>query len=320
LIQKKHFIYAMKQTPSSVFMVRPEHFGFNPQTAASNAFQPDEIVESNTEIKKSAIAQFDGFVENLRSHGINVYVFHSPKYKKLPDAVFPNNWVTFHEDGRVILYPMLAENRRLERRLDVIDKIGEAFVIKEVIDLSVEEVNELILEGSGSIVFDHINMIAYANESPRTNKMLFDRICDLLGYEGVFFNATDAEGLDIFHTNVMMMIGEGYSVICAESIPNSQQETVLNKLKKSGLEIIEISRKQMSDFAGNMIQLQNPDGRRFLVMSDTAFASLSDIQKQALLQYNEIIHSDVSTIEHVGGGSARCMIAGIHLPGKTSEA
>jgi hypothetical protein len=142
----------------------------------------------------------------------------------------------------------------------------------------------------------------------------------LLGYEGVFFNATDAEGLDIFHTNVMMMIGEGYSVICTESIPKSQQETVLSKLKKSGLEIIEISRKQMSDFAGNMIQLQNPDGRKFLVMSDTAFNSLSDNQKETLLQYNEIIHSNVSTIEHVGGGSARCMIAGIHLPKKTSHA
>jgi hypothetical protein len=158
--------------------------------------------------------------------------FIHQKYKKLPDAVFPNNWVTFHEDGRVILYPMLAENRRLERRLDVIDKIGEAFVIKEVIDLSVEEVNELILEGSGSIVFDHINMIAYANESPRTNKMLFDRICDLLGYEGVFFNATDAEGLDIFHTNVMMMIGEGYSVIWCRIYPKLPARNCAEQAKK----------------------------------------------------------------------------------------
>lgn len=306
----------MKQTPSSIFMVRPEHFGFNPQTASSNSFQADEIVDSNTEIRKNAVAQFDAFVENLRSHGVNVYVFHSPKHKKLPDAVFPNNWVTFHHDGRVILYPMLAENRRLERRLDVIDEIGETFAITEVVDLSVEEVNNLILEGSGSIVFDHIHMIAYANESPRTSKLLFDRICKLLGYEGVFFKATDADGIDIFHTNVMMMIGEGYSVICTESIEKSQQAFVLNKLKNSGLQIIEITRKQMNDFAGNMIQLQNKRGEKFLVMSDTAFSSLSDDQKATLLQYNDIIHSDVSIIEHVGGGSARCMIAGIHLDRK----
>ncbi len=297
-------------------MVRPEFFGFNPQTAESNTFHADKVVGSNSEIRKNAITQFDGFVENLRAHGIEVHVFHSPKHKKLPDAVFPNNWVTFHQDGTVVLYPMLAENRRLERRLDVIDKIGESFTIREVIDLSVEEVNGLILEGSGSIVFDHISKIAYANESPRTNKILFDRICHRLGYEGVFFNATDSEGVDIFHTNVMMMIGEGYCVICAQSIEKTQQERVLHTLKHSGLEVIEIARAQMSSFAGNMIQLQNKEGKKYLVMSDAAYSCLDSHQKEVLLQYNEIIHSDVSTIELVGGGSARCMIAGIHLPPK----
>lgn len=306
----------MKQTPSSIFMVRPEYFGFNPQTAASNAFQADEIVDNNAEIRKNAITQFDKFVENLRSHGISVHVFHSPKHVKLPDAVFPNNWVTFHHDGKVVLYPMLAENRRLERRLDVIDKIGETFIINEVIDLSVEEINDLILEGSGSIVFDNISMIAYANESPRTSKILFDRICQMLGYKGVFFNATDTNGIDIFHTNVMMMIGEGYSVICTESISKSQQVQVLDTLKNSGLEVIEISREQMNNFAGNMIQLQNENGKKYLVMSDSAYSCFHNHQKATLLKYNEIIHSDVSTIELVGGGSARCMIAGIHLPKK----
>jgi hypothetical protein len=295
-------------------MVRPEHFGFNPQTAASNAFQADEIVVSNSEIRKNAIAQFDAFVKNLRAHGIEVHVFHSPKHKKLPDAVFPNNWVTFHQDGTVVLYPMLAENRRLERRLDVIDKIGETFTISVVVDLSVEEVNGLILEGSGSIVFDHISKIAYANESPRTNKILFDRICNKLGYKGVFFNATDSDGIDIFHTNVMMMIGEGYCVICTQSIKETQQEQVLDSLKNSGLEVIEITREQMGDFAGNMIQLQNQNGKKYLIMSETAFLCLDNQQKEILLKYNDIIHSDVSTIELVGGGSARCMIAGIHLP------
>ncbi len=295
-------------------MVRPEHFGFNPQTAESNAFQLDKKPSIQSDIRKTAVTQFDEFVEKLTNHGIKVFVFHSPKHKKLPDAVFPNNWVTFHHDGRVVLYPMLAENRRLERRLDVIDKIGETFLINEVIDLSYEELNGLILEGSGSIVFDHINMIAYANESPRTNRELFDRICERLGYRGVFFNAFDENGIDIFHTNVMMMIGDGYSVICKDSISEDQQSHVLDSLRNSGLEVIEISMKQMGDFAGNMIQLQNADGVKYLVMSDTAYTTLDDKQKNALLCYNEIIHSDVSMIEKIGGGSARCMIAGIHLP------
>jgi len=306
----------MKQTPMSVFMVRPEYFGFNPQTAESNSFQPDKVISDTAKIREIAVAQFDGFVENLRSHGINVFVFHSPKHKKLPDAVFPNNWVTFHHDGRVILYPMLAENRRLERRLDVIDKIGETFRITEVIDYSVEEVNDLILEGSGSIVFDHINKIAYANQSPRTNQQLFEKVCARLGYRDVFFNATDHHGNDVYHTNVIMMIGEGYCVICKEAIPAQQQTYVIKSLLDSGLEIIDITRDQMAGFAGNMIQLQNAAGKKYLVMSDTAFDSLDNQQKDVLLNYNEIIHSDVSMIEQVGGGSARCMIAGIHLPRK----
>lgn len=303
----------MNQAPSSIFMVRPEHFGYNPQTAQSNTFQISKKIDSSNELKKSAITQFDQFVEKIRSHGIKVHVFHSPKHMKLPDAVFPNNWVTFHENGTVVLYPMLAENRRLERRLDVIDKIGETFTINEVIDLSVEEANNLILEGSGSIVFDHKNMIAYANESPRTHKMLFDRICQKLGCRQVFFNATDEDGIDIFHTNVMMMIGDGYSVICIKSIRESQRAHVVNTLKSAGLEIIDISHHQMKAFAGNMIQLQSEDGQKYLVMSDSAYYALDENQKKALLKYNQIIHADVSTIENVGGGSARCMIAGIHL-------
>ena len=306
----------MKQSPSSIFMVRPDHFGYNPQTAESNAFQGDKAIDGITEIRKKAVGQFDQFVEKLRSHGIIVHVFHSPKHKKLPDAVFPNNWVTFHEDGKVVLYPMLAENRRLERRLDVIDELGKHYDIKEVIDFSVEEMKNLILEGSGSIVFDHINMIAYANESPRTHRDLFYRMCKNLGYKGVFFNARDEDGIDIFHTNVMMMIGEGYCVICKDSIEPTQQIGVLNQLERSGLELIKISYDQMKAFAGNMIQLQNESGRKYLVMSDTAYHALDEGQKERLKIYNEIVHADVSTIEQVGGGSARCMIAGIHLKKK----
>lgn len=306
----------MIQAPDSIFMVRPEHFGYNPETAESNAFQADDKPADVLETKQLAIAQFDGFVDKLRSVGINVLVFHSPEHLKLPDAVFPNNWVTFHEDGSVWLYPMLAKNRRLERRMDLIDEIGKQFLIKEVIDLSPAELNNQILEGSGSIVFDHINLVAYANASARTNRLLFDQVCRTLGYQGVYFYATDEKGVDIFHTNVMMMIGEGYCVICLSSIPMSQRNLVLESLRRTGLEIVEITLEQMSMFAGNMIQLQDNEGKKFLVMSETAYNSLDDQQLKTLTSYNDILYADVSIIEEIGGGSARCMIAGIHLPKK----
>ena len=303
----------MKQSPSSVFMIRPEHFGFNPETAKSNAFQPDKLEGSLNQLRSEAILQFDDFAALLKKQGINVFTFHSPKYKKLPDAVFPNNWVTFHEDGKVIIYPMLAKNRRLERRLDVIDQIGEHFQIKEIVDLSVEENYGNILEGSGSIVFDHTNMTAYANESPRTNRELFDRVCSMMGYEGVFFKAIDENGIDIFHTNVMMNIGVGYAVICAESIAKDDQKRVLGSLQKGGLEIVEITLKQMKKFVGNMIQLCNGHMENFLILSDSAFFALTQKQKAQLTKYVDFVHSDLSVIEKIGGGSARCMIAGIHM-------
>jgi hypothetical protein len=306
----------MKQAPSSVLMVRPEHFGYNPETAESNTFQSFEGKINHSEVRKKAVFEFDQLVAKLRDRGINVLTFHSPKYRKLPDAVFPNNWVTFHEDGRVVIYPMLAKNRRLERRLDIIDAVGDQFIIKEIIDLSPEENSDHILEGSGSIVFDHVHMTAYANSSPRTSRYLFEKICGLLGYKSVFFKATDEEGIDIFHTNVMMNIGTGYAVICLESISQEDKQQVLNRLKASDLEIVEISRKQMKQFVGNMIQLQNDQGKDYLLMSDSAFEALTSDQKSVLTKYVDFIHSDISTIEAIGGGSARCMIAGIHLDSK----
>ena len=306
----------MKQAPSSIFMVRPDHFGYNAETAESNAFQSGGVEDNYDQIRRAAIAQFDQFVDKLQLHEIEVLTFKSPKYKKLPDAVFPNNWVTFHEDGRIVIYPMLAKNRRLERRLDVIDQIGDKFKIKDIIDLSAEENNSIFLEGSGSIVFDHVNMMAYANQSPRTNQSLFEKLCLLLGYKRVFFKAADEKGMDIFHTNVMMNIGNGYAVICKESIDKHDQDRVINSLQSGGLEIVEISYRQMKNFAGNMIQLQNKKGKDYLVMSDSAFNSLRPKQKDTLSKYAAFIHVDISTIESIGGGSARCMIAGIHLSKK----
>jgi hypothetical protein len=306
----------MIQAPSSVIMVKPDQFGYNNETAQSNAFQKELLICDYHKITQNAIREFEGFVDLLRAHQINVYVFDSPKEKQAPDAVFPNNWISFHEDGTVILYSMLAENRRVERRAEIVDELCNVFSVNQLIDLSPEEENGRILEGTGSIIFDHINKIAYANESARTNESLFYEVCQKLGYEGVFFKAADEQGIDIYHTNVLMTIGDGFAVICKESIAKDDISTVINKLQTSGLEIIDISYDQMNHFAGNMIQLQNNKGKNFLVMSDSAFLSLRNDQKIRLSEYVEFIHADIKTIESIGGGSARCMIAGIHLPKK----
>lgn len=306
----------MNQAPSSIFMVRPNNFGYNHETAKSNTFQKEVLICDNHNITKNARREFEDFVDILRKHGIEVLVFDSPLGKNAPDAVFPNNWVSFHEDGTVILYPMLTENRRIERRKEVIDEIGKYFQIHRIIDLSPEERNGKILEGTGSIVFDHINRVAYANESARTNKNLFYDVCLRLGYEGVFFKAVDEQGKDIYHTNVLMTIGDGFAVICTECIDKADVVSVTNTMHAGGLELVEISYKQLNYFAGNMIQLKNNMGKNFLVISDSAYKSLHVDQIDLFSKYVEIIHADIETIESVGGGSVRCMIAGIHLQPK----
>lgn len=306
----------MKQSPSSILMVRPNHFGFNPETAQSNAFQKKGLICENHNCRKVALAEFESFVALLKEHKIEVFVFDSPSEKEAPDAVFPNNWISLHEDGKVILYPMLAENRRIERRLEIVEEIKTSFHVEEVIDLSEHEQSGEFLEGTGSIVFDHINRCAYANDSDRTNRKLFFDVCERLGYEGIFFKAVDENGKDIYHTNVMMTVGIGFAVICKEAIDTSDEIHVINKLRSCGLDIIEITYKQMSHFAGNMIQLQNSSGENYLAMSQTALGSLSEIQITQLARYVTFIPADIHTIESIGGGSARCMIAGIHLQRK----
>jgi len=297
-------------------MVRPEQFGYNSETADSNAFQKETLICDHHKITQDALMEFERFVKLLKTHHIDVKVCDSPKNQHAPDAVFPNNWISFHEDGKVILYPMLTNNRRIERRKEIIDALSEEFSIHEIIDISHEELNGRILEGTGSIVFDHNNKVAYANESARTNKNLFYDVCQKLEYEGVFFKAVDERGIDIYHTNVLMTIGNGFAVICKESIDKADVSFVINSLRSGGLEIVEISYEQMRYFAGNMIQLHNKSGENYLVMSDTAYKSLNDSQKEQLSKYAQFIHSDINTIETVGGGSARCMIAGIHLKKK----
>jgi len=309
----------MSQSPSSVFMVRPDHFGFNTETAKSNAFQKEILIGENSQIRKAALAEFDAFVCKLQDHNIDVKVFDSSKNKHDPDAVFPNNWISFHEGGTVIIYPMLTKNRRVERRKEIVDELGKSFEIKRIIDLSSEELKGRILEGTGSIVFDHANKFAYANASDRTNQNLFSEVCKLLGYRGIFFKAVDESGKDIYHTNVLMTIGEEFAVICKEAIDARDRGVVVDNLKACGLEVIEISFDQMNHFAGNMIQVKSKDEKNYLVMSQTAFEILTETQKEQLSKYADFIHSDIHTIESVGGGSARCMIAGIHLNRLTTE-
>jgi hypothetical protein len=303
----------MKQAPSAIFLVRPDHFGFNTETALSNAFQSDKLICENQNVRKEAIAQFENFVKVLKSHEIETLVFDSPKNQQAPDAVFPNNWISMHENGKLILYPMLTKNRRIERNPEIVDEIKKRYMITEIVDLSREEEKGRILEGTGSVVFDHVNKIAYANESSRTDRYLFYDVCEMLGYTGVFFKAVDERGMDIYHTNVILTIGSGYAVICKDAIDKSDASEVINSLYASGLTVIEISYDQTTHFAGNMIEVENKHGERFLVMSESAYKILTSSQRDELSGHARLIYSDLSTIESVGGGSARCMLAGIHL-------
>ncbi len=297
-------------------MVKPDHFGYNAETAQSNVFQQQILICKYNDCRQAALEEFHSFVELLKSHNIDLLVFDSPSGRLAPDAVFPNNWISFHQDGKVILYPMLVENRSVERSIEIVNEIGKKFKVNEIIDLSKEEQNGRILEGTGSIVFDHINKIAYANESARTNKHLFHDVCQTLGFEGVFFRAFDDNGLPIYHTNVLLAIGEGFAIICKAILDRDDTANVINSLHGSGLEVINISYEQMKHFAGNMIHLKNKEGRSYLVMSKSAYDILEEKQKNQLSKYADLIYSDLNTIEGIGGGSARCMIAGIYLPKK----
>ncbi len=301
------------QTTSQILMIKPAHFGFNIETAQSNAFQnkPDE---SDEMIHQKALQEFEAFAEALIAKGIEVYIFEDTSHPIKPDAIFPNNWISFHADGSLILYPMYAPNRRLERSLDIIESLGQTFQINRIIDLTDYETQNRFLEGTGSIVFDHVHQLAYACLSPRTDKDLFLKLCEQLNYRPVWFSAEDEQGQEIYHTNVMMCIGEGFAVICLDSIPDEQERTMLsNTLSNSGQQIIEITLDQMKHFAGNMLCLNNRQGENFLVLSATAYNCLSQQQKRELSLYAELLPLNISTIEKIGGGGARCMIAELFL-------
>jgi len=308
---------ASTQAPRTVVMVRPDDFGYNPETAASNAFQHPHGSEKIDDIRSRALKEFDNLVNVLRASGVSVVVFDSPSQYKTPDAVFPNNWVSFHADGTVILYPMMATNRRHERRLEVITELEKqhAFEVSEIIDLSYHEQQELFLEGTGSLVIDYSNSIIYSNHSPRTSEALVHKVAHLLGCKVCLFHAVDQQRQDIYHTNVMMCIAERFAVICLEAIEIMEERRQVEELlQNTGHDIIAITRYQVSQFAGNMMELQNATGQSVLVMSQAAYESLDERQVERLQRYSQLAHSPVDTIEKYGGGSVRCMLAGVYLP------
>lgn len=301
------------QTTSHLLMIRPVRFGFNAQTAVNNAFQ---VADANQqEVEKKAIAEFDGFVEKLRNAHVDVTVVEDTPDPHTPDSLFPNNWISFHSNGTIVLYPMFAENRRLERKPTVLAAIKNKFLIQQTEDMSVYENKQLYLEGTGSMVLDRDNRLAYACLSPRTNRQVLEDFCTRMNYTPVVFNSMDEKNQPIYHTNVMMCVADRYVVICLESIPDEKEKNnVIEKIKGSGKSIISIRLSQMNHFAGNMLQIENSSGEKILVMSSQAYESLSPDQINELSGFNTILHSSLHTIESNGGGSARCMMAEIHLP------
>ena len=309
----------MSQITNSVLMIRPVAFRMNEQTAVNNYYQ--KVLENTTPATVNAKAQleFDAFVEKLRSVGVNVVVVEDTLEPNTPDSIFPNNWISFHDNGDVVLYPMFAENRRQERREDILDMLEEkGFKIENIIDYTSAEEDNIFLEGTGSMILDRENEKVYAALSPRADEELIIEFCEEFFSDPVIFEAyqdtPDGRKL-IYHTNVMMCVADEFAVICADCIDDKQErKIVIDHLKKSGKEIIYITEDQVNNFAGNMLQVLGADDKKFLVMSTQAYNSLNKGQINAIEKHCEILHSSLDTIEACGGGSARCMLAEIFLP------
>jgi len=301
------------QSTSHLLMIRPVNFGYNEETAESNAFQNKD--KNQQEVQEKALAEFNNFVAILRNHGVDVIVIDDNPEPYTPDSIFPNNWVSFHDDGNVFLYPMQAENRRLERREDIIAELEDNFKVHHIVDLSRYEEENKFLEGTGSMVLDRVNKIAYACLSPRTDKDVLAIFCEQEDYTAVCFDAADEKGKAIYHTNVLMCVGTQFAVICLDSIPNPHEKVVvIEYLKSTQKEIIEITFEQMNQFAGNMLEVKTKNDETLIILSKSAFKALDDIQIALLEQYGKLVYADIHTIENNGGGSVRCMMAEVHLP------
>ena len=306
------------QVTNTILMIRPVNFRMNEQTAVNNYFQ-EELEESATSVNEKAQQEFDTFVKVLREKGVNVIVIDDTKDPDTPDSIFPNNWVSFHASGTVGLYPMFAENRRSERREDVLERLeSEGFRIENIMDYTSAEEEQLYLEGTGSLLIDRVNNIVYCALSARAEEELIIEFCEDFDCLPVIFTANqtvDGKRLPIYHTNVMMCLAETFSVICLDTIDDKKEKkSVIHHLKDSGKEIIRISEEQMHHFAGNMLQVLGGDEKRYLVMSTQAYQSLDAAQISSIEKHCEILHSSIDTIETCGGGSARCMMAEVFLP------
>ena len=311
----------MKQTTNSILMIRPVAFRMNEQTTINNYYQKvlDGLLPATVNAK--AQQEFDAFVEKLTAVGVDVTVVDDSLDIDTPDSVFPNNWISFHENGDVALYPMFAENRRAERREDILDLLEDkGFVINNIVDYTSAEEDGFFLEGTGSLLLDRTNSKAYCALSPRADEELFIEFCEDFDYAPVIFEAfqtVDSERKLIYHTNVMMCLGETFAVICSDCIDDKKErKMVLDNLKENGKEVILITESQMNNFAGNMLELRGTNDKRYLVMSAAAHQVLTPKQIEQLEKHAEILSSSLDTIEACGGGSARCMMAEIFLPRK----
>ena len=300
-------------------MIQPAAFYFNEETAENNYYQDASKAVAKASSQELALKEFNEFVDLLRANQIEVIVVPDLVENQTPDSIFPNNWVSFHEDGHVFLYPMCAKSRRKERRPEILDQVKNAgFSISELTDLSATENDGVYLEGTGSMIFDRANRIAYAARSIRTDENLFTRYCETIGYQPVVFSSfqtVDQKRLPIYHTNVMMCVADRYAVICLSCIDDTDERNMVREhLEKSGKTIIEISEEQVNQFAGNMLQVENTMGEKFLVMSNSACKSLTSEQLSLLTSFNPILAPSLTIIETCGGGSARCMLAEVFLP------
>ena len=305
------------QSTCHILMVRPATFRKNEETAGNNHYQHDAQID---DVHQAALDEFDGMVDDLRERGVNVMVVEDDPTTDTPDALFPNNWVSFHADGRVGLYPMFAPNRRLERREDILHDLVHVhgFDMDEIVDFTEFEDHDAFLEGTGSMVLDRMHGKAYAALSPRTDGDAFAHWCESMDLEGVIFEANQTVGdarMPIYHTNVMMAVGTGWAAVCLDAIDHPDDRAlVLDSLQDDGLTVVDLSEDQINRFAGNMLEVATDQGDQLIVMSSRAYHALTDDQRATLEKFGTLVHNDLHHIETCGGGSARCMMAEVHLP------
>jgi hypothetical protein len=317
-MQATHFEHgdALRQCASAVLMVRPASFGWNPETAASNRFQA-RVSEVARDARERAVAEFDALAAALSAAGVAVHSCADLAEPVCPDAVFPNNWLSLHADGTVVLYPMLAPNRRRERRLELVLELERRGCrLERLVDLTHHELAGRFLEGTGSVVFDHVSRVAFACLSPRTDPSVLEDLCGEIGYEPVVFEACDRVGVPVYHTNVMLSIGSAHALLCAEAVAAGQRSALIARLGAGGRRVLEIDRGAMAEFSGNVLELRGTAGTRVLAASQRALQGLSPPVRAALEScVDRIVAVPVPTIEALGGGSVRCMLAEVFLPG-----